>query len=239
MKRLALALLLALPATAAHAGDWGGVFSAVTLTSDYRFQGVSSTGRQPAMQAYAHYWRPDGWYAGVFASQVDYGYPGSPTYEIDGYAGKNLRLDGGKSELKVEAMYSAFPDNETWGPTLDFLQLKVQGARRMGPLTLTAATAFTPDASYRGGEAWLAETSALYTPRPWLKLKAGLGHRWAERGADRTYWNAGAAATWKTVTFEVRYEATNLSRAECTFRGTDSCAPAVVGALTVALPPIL
>src|SRR3954467_6874141 len=114
MRALSAAVVLALSAPAAARaadapGPWGGLFSAVTLASDYRYQGVSESRGRPVVQGYVHWWRPDGLYAGVFATQVDFGYVGAPTYEIDGYAGKNFRLEGGKTELKLQAMYTSFP----------------------------------------------------------------------------------------------------------------------------------
>src|SRR4051812_38544706 len=106
LNRLALLVSMVLPAamalapTPARAGDWGGLFSAVTLASDYRYQGVSESLGRPVVQGYVHWWRPDGFYAGVFAAQADFGYVGAPSYEIDAYAGKNVRLQGGRTELK-------------------------------------------------------------------------------------------------------------------------------------------
>lgn len=227
-------LLLALPA---RAGDWGGLFSAVTLTSDYRFQGVSSSDG-PALQGYVHWWRPDGLYAGVFASQVDHGYPGDPSVEVDVYGGKTFRLDQGRTELKLEAMYSSFPDDETWGPTLAFWQVKAAAQRRVGDLTWNVAASYTPQASYRGGEAWLAETQVAYAVTPAVRLKGALGGRWSAQQPDRTFWSLAAVATWRALTFEARYEDTDLSPAECGLR-PGACDGGLVGAVTVALPPIL
>ena len=53
MKPLAAAAtaLLAFPSVAdAGANDWGGLFSAVTLASDYRYQGVSESRGRPVVQ---------------------------------------------------------------------------------------------------------------------------------------------------------------------------------------------
>src|SRR3954451_19981288 len=94
--------------TPAHAGDWGGLYSAVTRASDYRYQGVSESRGRPVVQGYVHWYRPDGYFAGVFGTQLDFGYQGAPTYEIDAYAGKNFRLGAGKTELKLQAMYTTF-----------------------------------------------------------------------------------------------------------------------------------
>src|SRR5262245_39497171 len=85
-------LAVLLPAAAARASDGGGIYSAVTLTSDYRYQGVSNSDQHQALQANVHYFRPDGWYAGIFATTVDFN-DGGTSYEIDYYGGRTLKLD--------------------------------------------------------------------------------------------------------------------------------------------------
>ncbi len=236
----ALALLqsaVALP-TQARAGDWGGVFSALILTSDFRYQGVSNSGGHPAVQAYVHYWRPDGFYAGAFASQDDASYPGAPTYEVDSYAGKNFSLDHGRTELKAEAMYTAMPDNRTPGPTLDFFQAKLQAKHTAGPWTNTALVSYVPEGPYRSGQTWRVEGESDYALNPHLTLKALSGYQWGGRGHERSYWSLGAVTTWKTLAFELRYVGNDRTRANCGFR-PKACDAAVVATLTVSLPPIL
>jgi uncharacterized protein (TIGR02001 family) len=229
------AILAALPATASAQQDWG-VFSALTLTSDYRFQGVSSSDNHPALQGYVHWQNKAGLYVGVFASQVDYNDYGT-SYEIDTYAGRHFDLADGKTQITPELMYSTFPDNETPGPTYDFLQAKLSAERTEGRLKMKATVAFTPQASYGAGQAGLLQTQASYVVTDKLKLDASLGRYWVDRRPDRTFWSAGASYQWKTVTLDLRYEATDLSRRECGFN-PNICGPAVVGRLTVALPPI-
>lgn len=236
----AVALLAAalLPAPAAHAGDSGRIFSAVMLTSDYRYQGVSSTDNGPAMQGYVYWWRPDNAYAFVFATQVDYGYAQGPSYEIDLAVGRNLDLADGKTRLTAEAMATVFPDDRTPGPTLNFVQFKAAARRMAGPLTMTATGSFVPNGAYASRRIWRAEGEAHYQLAPGLKLKALAGRNWVQRGQDRAYWSLGAETTWKTLTLEVKYQDTNLSRAQCGFN-PDICGPSVAGVVTVALPPIL
>ena len=226
----------ALPAPPAHAGEWGGIFSAVTLTSDYRYQGVSNSDNHPAAQGYVHYGRPDGWYAGLFATTVDFNDYGT-SYELDVYGGKNIRLDP-KTELKLQGLVTVFPDNRTPGPTYDFVQASVAVTRKTGPLTVSALTSYVPEASYGSGKAWRLESEASYAVSPHLMLKGLVGRRWIDRGSDRNYWSLGAAATWNRLTLEVRYVDTNLSRARCGYN-PDICGPAVVGSVTASLPPIL
>ena len=232
---LLAATLPALPARAA--GERGGLYSSVTLTSDYRYQGVSSTNRHAALQGVVHYFRPDGWYAGLFASQVDYGYDQSPSYELDFYGGKTLKLNK-KTDLKLQGLYTTFPDNKTPGPTFDFIQGGVSIMRKEGPLTLTGLTTFVPAGSYGAGQVWRAEGTADYALTQRVTLKALAGRQWSERRPNRSYWSLGAAATWRFLTFEARYQDTDLSRHACGYN-PDTCGPALTASVTAAFPLVL
>lgn len=90
---LASALLLA--ATGAHAGSSG----TLALTSDYLFRGLSQTDQEPALQGGIEYARDDGFYAGIWGSNIswlsDYSSasrPISSSVELDGYAGWRIPL---------------------------------------------------------------------------------------------------------------------------------------------------
>jgi len=235
-RRLAV-LVFAAPAIA-HAGDWGGLFSAVTLASDYRYQGVSESLGRPVVQGYVHWWRPDGFYAGVFATQVDFGYAGAPSYEIDSYAGKTFSLQGGKTELKLQGMSTSYPDNRTPGPTLDFVQATVQAKHTAGPWTTIGLVSYVPHGSYGSGPVMRAEGEADFAVSKAVTLKALVGSQGGGRGHDRTYWSLGASTVWKTLTFDLRYVDIDRTRADCGFQAK-ACDAAVVGSVTVALPPIL
>src|SRR5690242_10077985 len=88
---LLLALVAAaLPSPGQAQSSRGGLFSFVGVTSDYRYQGVSNSDGEPALQANIHWWRPDGLYLGLFATQVDFNDPGDTSYELDLYGGKNF-----------------------------------------------------------------------------------------------------------------------------------------------------
>jgi uncharacterized protein (TIGR02001 family) len=243
MKASALALAFALtgPAAAWAAdapGAWGGLFSAITLASDYRYQGVSESRGRPVVQGYVHWYRPDGFYAGVFATQVDYGYQGAPSYEIDSYAGKNFSLQNGRTELKLEGMYTSYPNNRTPGPTLDFVQARVQAKHVAGPWTAIALASYVPAGSFGSGAVLRVEGETDFAVSPRLTLKALAGSQGGGRGHDRTYWSLGAATAWKTLAFELRYVGTDRTRRNCGFQPT-ACDPAIVGTLTVNLPPVL
>lgn len=64
----------------------------VNLTSDYTFNGVSQTDNGPALQASFDYGNDNGFYAGTWASTLDFG-PGDDTnVEWDFYLGKGYAL---------------------------------------------------------------------------------------------------------------------------------------------------
>ena len=237
-RRLLIALAGALLAaqTAQAQSSWGGIFTSVNLASDYRYQGVSSSDGNPVTQASIYWWRPDNFYAGVFLSEVDFDDPGHTSYEVDLYGGRHFDLNGKKTRVTLEGMFTAFPDEHVYGPTYNFVQAKLAARHTEDRLTLGAVASYVPEASYGSGVAWRAEGEAAYALTPNLAVKGGVGRRWIERGYDRTYWNLGAVTTWKTLALDVRYVDTDLSRAEC--GGRDWCAPAVVGTLTLSLPPL-
>ena len=233
-RRLALLAAL-LVAPAAHAQS--GLYSQVALTSDYRYQGVSSSDGHPAFQGVVHHFRPDSWYAGAFVSEVDYGYAQSPDVELDVYGGKTLKLDE-KTELKLQGLATIFPDDETPGPTLNFVQAGVSLIRKEGPLTLTGLATYVPEGSYRAGQTWRVEGAADFAVTDSFTIKALAGRQTSERRPDRSYWSLGAELKWKHLIFDVRYQDTDLSRARCGFN-PDICGPALTGAVTAVLPLIL
>ena len=80
--------LLTLPA-----GAMAAVSSTVNLASDYTFNGVSQTGNDPALQASLDYATDSGFYAGTWASNVDFGTGEDTNIEWDVYAGQYFQLN--------------------------------------------------------------------------------------------------------------------------------------------------
>ncbi|WP_308364279.1 MULTISPECIES: TorF family putative porin [unclassified Microbulbifer] len=85
------ALALAMAASTSVAAEGGVSFSGnVGVTTDYRFRGISQSDSGPAVQGGFDVDFGNGFYAGTWASQVDFGYDGTD-YEVDiygGYAGE-------------------------------------------------------------------------------------------------------------------------------------------------------
>jgi uncharacterized protein (TIGR02001 family) len=69
---------------AASAGEWS---STITAISDYDFRGVSLSAKDPALQASVDWAADNGFYAGAWASNLDYGSEYDGNLELDLYAG--------------------------------------------------------------------------------------------------------------------------------------------------------
>lgn len=104
--RILATLGLLAAAAAAHAE----VSSTWTLTNDYDFRGASQSAKDPAVQASIDYANESGWYAGAWASNVDFGEDADVDYEVDLYTG----FSGGDEEglgWDVGIVYYAYPDD--------------------------------------------------------------------------------------------------------------------------------
>lgn len=76
-----IAASVALTASTAYAG----VTETITIVSDYDFRGISQTAQDDALQASVDYASDLGWYAGAWASNVEFG--DDTSYEVDLYTG--------------------------------------------------------------------------------------------------------------------------------------------------------
>jgi uncharacterized protein (TIGR02001 family) len=175
-----LALAFALP---------GKFYPSVSLTSDYRYNGVSYSGREPTPQASLHWLGPRGWYAGVWTSGVDFDDPGNTSIEGDVYLGR--AVDFGRTRLAGEVLYTFFPDKTFRGPTYDFLQLKVRGSRSFDALSVGALAAWTPEASYRSGTAWRVAIDASYA------LTGGSSSEWTAHSGTPALRRPGSS--WRSI----------------------------------------
>jgi uncharacterized protein (TIGR02001 family) len=228
---LAILLSTTMPnyAEEAKQTNWGVLLPAISVTSDVRFNGMSLSNREPAIQGSLHWWRPDNFYAGIWLSQVDFQDAGGTSIEFDTYAGRNFY--SGDTEFKVEVLYSAFNDNGP-GPTYDFLQFKLGTKRNIDNFSIGIAVLWAPEGSAGSGIVRQLRSESTYNISDNLMASATLGRKWAEHGSDRTYWDIGFTLSWKKLYFDIRYVDTNAEKSECFY--TDWCEGAVVTKLTLA-----
>lgn len=229
----AATLMLSASAAAADDQPAARLYTTVSVASEHRFDGSSASNRKPVGQASVYLWRRDKLYAGMFVTGVDYGYAGSPSVEVDLYAGRHFNV-GRATRVSVQALYSLYPDRSGPGPTYDFLQFSAKVQRQAGKLAVTGAVDLTPHGSFGAGQGWRVSAEAAHPVTGWLTVSGRVAHREAHRGPPRNAWDLGATARRGPVSLDLRYYATSLERAQC--YGTDWCEPAVVGKLSYDLP---
>lgn len=110
-KYLAVATLVAAAPIAAVATEISGN---VSLTSDYRFRGISQSDTQLAIQGGFDIAFENGLYVGVWGSNVDFGAGAAPDLELDYYVG----ISGSISEdvgFDVGYIYYDYPGSDSVG----------------------------------------------------------------------------------------------------------------------------
>jgi len=150
---LALAALVAICAFPAvsHAEDANPLSFNVSLTSDYRYRGISQSRLRPALQGGADYALPGGFYVGTWGSTIswikDAGTitgvdTGSAPVEIDFYGGY-------KGEIAKDFGYDVgllqywYPGNKLDRIAKNANTLEVYGALTYGPATLKYSHSLT------------------------------------------------------------------------------------------------
>lgn len=96
-------------ASLANAGDFSAT---VTGVSDYDFRGVSLSAKDPALQASVDFAAENGFYAGAWASNLDYGSDVDGDIEVDLYAGIAGETGGGVG-WDVGLIWYAYPDSDS------------------------------------------------------------------------------------------------------------------------------
>jgi uncharacterized protein (TIGR02001 family) len=234
---LSLAAVTSICAAASAASDspWGGFTANIALTSDYRFRGISQTDRSPAVQGTFQYTDDSGFFAGVWASNVDFNDAQESPAEIDLYAGYNFKL-WDTTDASIKAMYYWYPDSEP--ANYDYLEGIVSISHDFGRFALSGELAYSPDFFGETGDA-VALTGGATIPiakdvLDGLTASAHVGYQWIDETADYAYWDAGLTAVWGNVTFDARYIDTDLEKTECGL--TDWCEGGVVFTVSLALP---
>ena len=135
---------LAQDATAEPAWELGG---SIAATSDYVWRGVSQTQGNPALQIDLSATHASGFYAGVWASNVDFGDPDDGIdVEFDPYIGWSGAVGEGK-ELDVFLTHVSFPGHN---PGYDYSYTELE-AKLSFDNGLYVGAAYSPDIFNLGG----------------------------------------------------------------------------------------
>lgn len=146
-----LAIGVATPAVAQDESESGPVTVSanVSLTTDYRFRGVSLSGGDPAVQGGVDVSHESGFYVGVWSSSID----GGDAYgemEFDVYGGWSGALSDAVS-VDVGLLYYAYPTEEL-GLDTDYWEPYASATFNLGPAEATVGAAYAFEQDSLGGE---------------------------------------------------------------------------------------
>lgn len=241
------AALVAAPvlAQAAPASDFT-ITGGATLTSDYRFRGLSQTNTHFAVQGTIGVSHSSGFYVGTWGSSIASYVSQGSSQEIDLYGGYKKTING--TTIDGGLLYYFYPGNAK-GTTTDFFEPYLNVSHTFGPISAKAGLnyAWKQHALSYGAN---PREDNLYTygelsggiPNTGVTVTGHIGETWGRSylsGGLKNYtdWSLTAAYTWKQLTFSVAYVDTDVKKGEITsgfpvYRNIGKSG--VVGAIAVA-----
>lgn len=249
----AAAALASVPvAYAQDEGAWGPFTAGVTLTSDYRFRGVSQSDRDGAIQGWVQYDHASGFFGNIWASNIDFNDGGvfttdDSSVEVDLTVGYNHSFSEQLS-AGIKAVYYWYADADPL-PTIndyDYFEAIASVGYDFGKASLSGELAWSPDYFGETGDAMslkggvsvpLLESFAFMGP---LSASGNIGYQWIDDNTlygtpDYLYYDLGLTAEWEIFAIDVRWVGTDMSEAQC-FGGADWCEDGVVLSVTANLP---
>lgn len=222
------------------------VNGSATLTSDYRFRGVSQTDSEMAIQGGVTIAHESGVYVGTWASNLSgWGTFGGANMELDLIAGYRAKLSE-SATLDVGLTWYMYPGGAA---KTDFAEPYVKLTGTTGPVTLAAGAAYAPkqralgrwyrtgadsaagvytdpgakdDNLYLWGDGVLAIAGTPLTAKAHIGYSdgnPGLGPNATSVAPTGHYWDwsLGTDANWRNLTLGVSYVGTDISRREAAY----------------------
>jgi uncharacterized protein (TIGR02001 family) len=195
-------IALAAPATAQSGPDFSFNIGAV---SDYVFRGASQTDEDAAVQGGVDM-TVGSFYAGVWASNVDFGDDTSTEYDVYG----GFRTEAGGFAVDVGAVYYGYVDAPSFAD-YEYVEFKLAASRAIGPASVGAAAYYSPDFFGVDDQALYYEVNAGFSPMEKLTVTGAVGQQQLDVSDDYVTWNVGATyALTDNVAIDVRYHDTDV-----------------------------
>ena len=213
LKAAILAALLAAPAvSSAQEAEESNFSWNAGVVSDYVFRGVSQSGKDLAFQGGVDYAFGDsGFYAGIWGSNLDFGYRAAPDLELDGYGGFNTDLG---EKFNFDVMLTRYTDHgDDNDGNIDYNELITKFSMN-DVATLTVG--YTNDYSNTGENVTYVNLGNSWDLGNDYSLNAGFGRTFADAG-DYNDWNVGVSKSFGALEFGLNYYDTNLN-----FNASDS-----------------
>jgi uncharacterized protein (TIGR02001 family) len=181
------------------------ITATATFVSDYRFRGVSLSGKDVAVQGGLTVAHESGVYVGVWASTLSEN-PGNDV-EVDLFAG----FSGGEAiTYDIGATYYVYPG------VSDFNYVETTGklGTTVGPATLGVLVAYAPKQNNLGDNdnLYLATNASVGIPDTPFTLSGSFGYEDGAFGGpkgDKLDWSAGVSASFDMLTLGASYVDSN------------------------------
>ena len=179
----------------------------VAATSDYVFRGASQTDEGPALQAGLTWTASSGFYAGAWASNVDFG-SGGPNVELDTFIGYNTDL-GGDDFVNLDVMLNRYNYAGGDNPS-DLAYNELLGKLTFGGVVSVTA-GYTNDVWASGEDGWYfgASTSIPLPAEYSLNLNVGQSLFDSSVARDYTDWGVAVGKSWGNFNAKLGYVGTN------------------------------
>ena len=198
------------------------VNGSATLTSDYRFRGISQTDKGFALQGSMTVTHSSGVYASVWGSSIDDYVANGGDQELDLIVGYKKTVGG--TTFDVGGLYYYYPGSSAVSANYnsDFLELYGSVAQTFGPATAKLTANYAPKSAAlslgKGKEDNLYLNLGLSSPLPNtpVSISAAVGRTFTKSflsgGDTYTDWSLGASYTQGAMTFGLTYVDTSYGK---------------------------
>lgn len=190
----------------------------VLLATEYRFRGISLSDQDPALQATINLNHESGFYAGIWASNLEgFGAVGGASAEVDLYAGykrevaRDVTVDGG-------LLYYVYPGADTGD--FNYFEPYANISLTRGPFTTKVGLAYAWEQDPLGGNdnLYVFNDNSVAIPGTPITLVSHVGLNTGGSGAafgsDYLDWSLGASLAWRNLTLGLSYVDTDIGDAQ-------------------------
>lgn len=217
-------------------------------TSDYRFRGQSQSQTNPALFGGVDYVADSGFFAGAWASSLDFNDAAETYFELDLYGGYTHTFsETTTGTVKVVAYLYPTAEYLPGSNEYDYFEVSAAVSHNFGKFTGGLEIGYSPDYFFETGDgAYVTGSVSVPLTDAWWVFDGGiaatgkLGYQWIDDNTgfgtpDYAFYDVGLTAKVHKFAVDVRYVDTDTSDADC-FGGTNLCGSTVVGTVTLYLP---
>lgn len=191
----------------------------VALTTDYVYRGISQTDEGAAIQGGFDLEHDSGFYAGVWASNLDFG--DDADIEIDYYAGFGGEFSN-KVGYDLGVLYYSYPDSDAADAgDYDFTEVYGSLSYDFGPAAVTGGLAYSGDFFGSTGDSLYA-TVDVDVPLPNdFALGLHYGNQDIDDVDDYNEWNIGLSKSLSGFDFALTYHDTDIDENDANAAATE------------------